>query len=118
MAVPKKKRSQIKTKSRRAIFRHKKFVKRHLEQTSYNNYVLPYREPGLIRWNMEYEARCFNCNHSCFKAEICSICYTDRFYIPGFRKIHEYYNKKERTFNAYYDYFVWLSETFLSDDQS
>jgi ribosomal protein L32 len=49
MAVPKKKRSQIKTKSRRAIFRHKKFVKRHLEQTSYNNYVLPYREPGLIR---------------------------------------------------------------------
>lgn len=110
MAVPKKKRYKQIVKERRFLQRRSGLLKNSVSLTKFANYTTA---PVVIISRLP----CFICRNKQWTRELCASCYVETF-LSLYVKRYELQNKKYRTRNLVYEYYVNLSKTFFPSSGS
>lgn len=105
MAVPKKKRYKQIVKQRRFLQRQVSLVRNNLHLTKFVSYTTA---PVTIISRLP----CFICQNKKWSRELCASCYVETF-LSLYAKRYELQNKRYRTRDLVYEYYVNLSKTFF-----
>jgi hypothetical protein len=110
MAVPKKKRYKQIVRERRFLQRQRSLAKNFVWLTKFVNYTTA---PVVIGSRLP----CFICQNKKWSRELCASCYVETF-LSLYVKRYELQNKKYRTRDLVYEYYVNLSKTFFPSSGS